>query len=351
MGTDRVGGADCRDSPHGQGQSCCRRPSAVAPRRLGRPPLCPAGRAAAPRRPFSRVGETEEGKRRYRAYFTADFLWHVALTAELAKADPPIRNPYLERRALNYYWAYFVPPAMIARMVQGRACARGLPAAERARRRAAVRRLDLSLRLVPGPARRPDRPRSPADHARGQRRRPFRALPPGSHPTCHSAAFASLNVDAMTVLGLPEPDDRQPAPLALVHAAACRRLCPRPDRADRPAVRPRRCSPGPRAARRPPARPGDHLQPIPRRRLLRPLRPRRHLDARSRAAIARFRRSRRTRGGGSRPRRASAGACCTRHSKARRVWWCSACRRAPRRRPSPRWRSPPARSWPSPPAG
>ena len=68
--------------------------------------------------PFSRIGDPdEEGRRRYRAYFTADFLWHVALSAELAKVAPPIRNPYLERRALNYYWAYFVPPAMIARLV------------------------------------------------------------------------------------------------------------------------------------------------------------------------------------------------------------------------------------------
>jgi len=68
--------------------------------------------------PFSRVGDPDgEGQRRYRAYFTADFLWHVALSAELVKVDPPIRNPYLERRALNYYWAYFVPPAMLARLV------------------------------------------------------------------------------------------------------------------------------------------------------------------------------------------------------------------------------------------
>ncbi|MEO7274072.1 MAG: hypothetical protein ABIX28_15955 [Vicinamibacterales bacterium] len=67
--------------------------------------------------PFSRIGNPDpDGARRYRAYFTADFLWHVALSAELAKVAPPIRNPYLERRALNYYWAYFVPPAMIARL-------------------------------------------------------------------------------------------------------------------------------------------------------------------------------------------------------------------------------------------
>jgi hypothetical protein len=68
--------------------------------------------------PFTRVGERDSsGNQRYRAYFTADFLWHVALTAELVKAEAPIRNPYLARRALNYYWAYFVPPAMIARAV------------------------------------------------------------------------------------------------------------------------------------------------------------------------------------------------------------------------------------------
>ena len=67
--------------------------------------------------PFSRIGERDaQGAERYRAYFTADFLWHVALTSELTKADVPIRNPYLERRALNYYWGYFVPPAMIARL-------------------------------------------------------------------------------------------------------------------------------------------------------------------------------------------------------------------------------------------
>jgi hypothetical protein len=66
--------------------------------------------------PFSRIGERDaEGNRRYRAYFTADFLWHMALSAELARADAPVRNPYLERRPLRYYWGYFVPPAILAR--------------------------------------------------------------------------------------------------------------------------------------------------------------------------------------------------------------------------------------------
>jgi hypothetical protein len=65
--------------------------------------------------PFTRIGSIdEEGNRRYRAYFTADFLWHVALTAELARMESPPRNPYLVSRPLNYYWSYFVVPAFIS---------------------------------------------------------------------------------------------------------------------------------------------------------------------------------------------------------------------------------------------
>ena len=67
-------------------------------------------------KPLTNIGITDEqGNHRYRAYFTADFLWHVALTAELAKAQSPPRNPYLARRPLHYYWAYFVLPATISR--------------------------------------------------------------------------------------------------------------------------------------------------------------------------------------------------------------------------------------------
>lgn len=66
--------------------------------------------------PFTAIGAVDpEGNRRYRAYFTADFLWHVALTAELERGQATPRNPYLARQPLNYYWAYFVPPAMVAR--------------------------------------------------------------------------------------------------------------------------------------------------------------------------------------------------------------------------------------------
>jgi hypothetical protein len=58
-----------------------------------------------------RVGAVDEaGSERYRAYFTADFLWHGALTAELARFDMPPKDPYAGDRALNYYWLYFLLP-------------------------------------------------------------------------------------------------------------------------------------------------------------------------------------------------------------------------------------------------
>ncbi|MFI5078080.1 MAG: hypothetical protein ACHQRO_12090 [Vicinamibacteria bacterium] len=65
-------------------------------------------------RPFSRVGERDAaGTRYYRAYFTADVVWHVALTTELRRFTPAPRNPYTADRPLHYYWTYFQVPAAI----------------------------------------------------------------------------------------------------------------------------------------------------------------------------------------------------------------------------------------------
>jgi hypothetical protein len=65
--------------------------------------------------PFWRVGEIDSaGGERYRAYFTADFVWHTALTAEMTKFDSPPRNPYLAHRPIHYYWTYFLLPAAVA---------------------------------------------------------------------------------------------------------------------------------------------------------------------------------------------------------------------------------------------
>lgn len=65
-------------------------------------------------RPFARLGAVDaEGNRYYRAYFIADFLWHTALTAELAKEEPRPTNPFLAPERLHYYWAYFLIPASV----------------------------------------------------------------------------------------------------------------------------------------------------------------------------------------------------------------------------------------------
>lgn len=65
--------------------------------------------------PFARTGERDGGGTRYyRAYFTADFVWHMALTREVARMERHLRNPYVSAEDLHYYWTYFVPPAVIA---------------------------------------------------------------------------------------------------------------------------------------------------------------------------------------------------------------------------------------------
>jgi hypothetical protein len=60
-----------------------------------------------------------DGNRYYRAYFTADFVWHSALAYELGKFSLPPRNPYLAPRPMNYYWTYFLLPSTTARLAPG----------------------------------------------------------------------------------------------------------------------------------------------------------------------------------------------------------------------------------------
>lgn len=65
--------------------------------------------------PFARLGSSDDaGTRRYRAYFIADFVWHTALTAELAKHEQPPRNPYFAAEPVHYYWTYFRVPATLS---------------------------------------------------------------------------------------------------------------------------------------------------------------------------------------------------------------------------------------------
>jgi hypothetical protein len=65
--------------------------------------------------PYANLGRADaQGTRYYRAYFTADFVWHTALAYELGKFTLPPRNPYMAPKAMNYYWTYFLLPATVA---------------------------------------------------------------------------------------------------------------------------------------------------------------------------------------------------------------------------------------------
>jgi hypothetical protein len=65
--------------------------------------------------PYRNVGAADEtGTRYYRAYFTADFVWHTALAAELGRYTSPPKNPYMASRDIHYYWTYFLLPAVVA---------------------------------------------------------------------------------------------------------------------------------------------------------------------------------------------------------------------------------------------
>ncbi|MPY86349.1 MAG: hypothetical protein GEU99_00325 [Luteitalea sp.] len=63
-------------------------------------------------RPFARVGEMVEDGRAYRAYFTADFVWRMAVVAEVSKGDVPPHNPFFLDDALHYYWLAHLLPSV-----------------------------------------------------------------------------------------------------------------------------------------------------------------------------------------------------------------------------------------------
>jgi hypothetical protein len=73
--------------------------------------------------PYDHVREPVHDGEAYRAYFTADFIWAMTVTGELAKGDVPPANPFLRERPLNYYWfAHFLSGA-VYRTAAGRAVA------------------------------------------------------------------------------------------------------------------------------------------------------------------------------------------------------------------------------------
>ena len=63
-------------------------------------------------RPYARVGADLPEGRAYRAYFTADFVWAMAVTSEVSKGDVLPKNPYYIGDALHYYWLMHLLPAV-----------------------------------------------------------------------------------------------------------------------------------------------------------------------------------------------------------------------------------------------
>lgn len=63
-------------------------------------------------RPYARVGETTPDGTAYRAYFTADFVWAMAVVSEVSKGERIPRNPYLRGDELHYYWLAHLFPAI-----------------------------------------------------------------------------------------------------------------------------------------------------------------------------------------------------------------------------------------------
>jgi hypothetical protein len=54
--------------------------------------------------PFAHVAEPVPEGRAYRAYFTADMTWRMAVVSEVSKGSVPPRNPFLRGEPLHYYW-------------------------------------------------------------------------------------------------------------------------------------------------------------------------------------------------------------------------------------------------------
>ena len=99
-------------------------------------------------RPFSRVAAPlPDGGKAYRAYFTADFIWRMAVAAELAKGEVPPANPFYRNDYLHYYWLAHLLPAAEYREMRGVRQPRTDPAGELGRARRHLR--DVPLWVLP----------------------------------------------------------------------------------------------------------------------------------------------------------------------------------------------------------
>jgi hypothetical protein len=68
--------------------------------------------------PYDYIREPVADGEAYTAYFTADFVWAMAATAELAKGDVPPVNPFLAGEPMRYYWMAHLLSGAVYRNVE-----------------------------------------------------------------------------------------------------------------------------------------------------------------------------------------------------------------------------------------
>ena len=70
-------------------------------------------------RPYSQVGKDLPEGRAYRAYFTADFVWAMAVVSEVSKGDGGLpANPFHVDMPLHYYWLAHLLPSLEYRTLE-----------------------------------------------------------------------------------------------------------------------------------------------------------------------------------------------------------------------------------------
>jgi hypothetical protein len=69
--------------------------------------------------PYDHVREPVPDGEAYRAYFTADFIWAMTVTSQIAKGDVPPANPFLTDAPLRYYWMSHLLSGAVYRNLRG----------------------------------------------------------------------------------------------------------------------------------------------------------------------------------------------------------------------------------------
>jgi hypothetical protein len=69
--------------------------------------------------PYDHVREPVIDGEAYRAYFTADFIWAMTVTSQIAKGDVPPANPFLKDAPLRYYWMSHLLSGALYRNLRG----------------------------------------------------------------------------------------------------------------------------------------------------------------------------------------------------------------------------------------